>query len=190
MGTGFNNPVQVVKVQANGDILVGGDFTAFNGTNVNRLIRLTTTGLVDSTFLTNIGTGILKNNNPSCFQGVSRTIAQQTDGKIIVGGYFSTFNSLPLSNIFRLNIDGTIDSSFNIGNGFNSTGSLFDIKLQTTGEIVVAGTFNAYDTYPNNLNNFGITTYTIVDGIIVGSPFKIYEYSGGTVVYSDPTYIV
>ena len=65
-----------------------------------------------------------------------------------------------------------------------------DIKLQTTGEIVAVGLFNAYDTYPNNLNNFGITTYSIVDGTIVGSPFKIYEYSGGTVTYSDPTYIV
>jgi uncharacterized delta-60 repeat protein len=190
LGIGFNKPVQVVKVQTNGDILVGGDFTSFNGTNVNRLIRLTTTGSVDSTFLTNIGTGILKNNNPSCFQGAPFTIVQQTDGKIVVGGNFTIFNSLPLSKIFRLNVNGTIDSSFNIGNGFNSNGSLLDIQLQTTGEIVAVGTFNAYDTYPNNLNNFGIATYSIVDGNIVGSLFKIYEYSGGTVTYSDPTYIV
>jgi uncharacterized delta-60 repeat protein len=190
LGTGFNNPVQVVKVQANGDILVGGDFTTFNGTNVNRLIRLTTTGSVDSTFLTNIGIGVLVNNNPSCPQGTPYTIVQQTDGKIVVGGNFTIFNSLPLSKIFRLNVDGTIDSSFNVGNGFNSFATLLDIKLQTTGEIVAVGLFNAYDTYPNNLNNFGITTYSIVDGNIVGSPFKIYEYSGGTVTYSDPTYIV
>jgi len=190
LGTGFSNTVQVVKVQVNGDILVGGNFTSFNGTNVNRLIRLTTTGSVDSIFLTNIGTGILKNSNISCTQGTPYAIAQQVDGKIIVGGDFSIFNSLPLSKIFRLNTNGTIDSSFNIGNGFNSFGLLLDIKLQTTGEIVVSGTFNAYDTYPNNLNNFGIATYSIVDGNIVGSPFKIYEYSGGTVTYSDPTYIV
>jgi hypothetical protein len=35
--------------------LVGGDFTSYNGTSVNRVIRLNTDGSVDNTF--SIGTG-------------------------------------------------------------------------------------------------------------------------------------
>jgi uncharacterized delta-60 repeat protein len=42
-------------------------------------------------------------------------------GKIYVGGAFTKYNDITVNRIVKLNIDGTIDTSFNTGNGFNST---------------------------------------------------------------------
>lgn len=190
IGTGFNSGVLALRIQSDGSVVVAGSFTSFNGTSTNRLIKLTTTGSIDNTFLTNIGSGILINNNPSCYQGNIYVIENQPDNKILLGGDFSVFNSQSLNRIVRLNQDGTIDSSFSVGTGFNQNGFLYDIKLQPTNEIVVGGLFNRYNTYPTITSDFGISTYQIVDGAITGSPFKIYEYSGGVVTYSDPTYII
>jgi hypothetical protein len=43
----------------------------------------------------------------------------------------------------RLNIDGTKDSTFNIGAGFNSVAS--DIVVQSDGKILVGGAFTTYN---------------------------------------------
>ena len=44
-GTGFNDYVYAVAVQADGKVLVGGNFTSYNGTSgQNRLIRLNADG--------------------------------------------------------------------------------------------------------------------------------------------------
>lgn len=39
-GTGFNNSVRAIATAADGSIWIGGDFTTYNGTSVQRLVRL------------------------------------------------------------------------------------------------------------------------------------------------------
>ena len=64
-----------IAVQADGKILVGGDFTSIGGQTRNRIARLdATTGLADS---------FNPNANSSVF-----SIAVQADGKILAGGQF------------------------------------------------------------------------------------------------------
>lgn len=41
----------------------------------------------------------------------------QTDGKILVGGDFSRYNNTNRRNFARLNADGSLDTSFNPGEG-------------------------------------------------------------------------
>lgn len=83
--------------------IIGGEFTLFGTTAVKKLIRLTTTGTLDTTF--NIGTGttdsVVYSSCPFCTNYV-KTLKQQTDGKIIVGGKFTTFNGLSATNITRI----------------------------------------------------------------------------------------
>ena len=79
-GTGFNNNVLEIALQADGKILVGGSFTAYNGATEIRIIRLNSDGSKDATFAT--GTG---------FNSGVWAIAPQADGKILVGGNFSTY---------------------------------------------------------------------------------------------------
>src|SRR5947207_8939225 len=47
--------------------------------------------------------------------GLVLAIAVQDDGKVIIGGYFSTVNGVPRSNIARLNANGSVDEAWNPG---------------------------------------------------------------------------
>jgi hypothetical protein len=45
----------------------------------------------------------------------------QSDGKILIGGEFTSISSFPAKRIARLKSDGTYDSSFISGSGFDAT---------------------------------------------------------------------
>jgi uncharacterized delta-60 repeat protein len=130
-GTGFNNGIRTIKQQTDGKILVGGDFTSYNGVTENRIVRLNADGSKDATF--NTGTG---------FNSTVLSIYPQTDGKILVGGFFSTYNGVRENSIIRLNSDGSKDTSFNNGTGFNN--GVRTIQQQTDGKILVGGDFTSY----------------------------------------------
>ena len=98
-----NNTVNTVVLQPDGNILVAGQFSNIGGAPVQYLARLSTTGVLDATFKTNGGTG------PA---GDLTAIALQSDGKILIGGYFLTFNATPRQRLARLNADGSLDSTF------------------------------------------------------------------------------
>ena len=106
---GFNNAIYAVALQTNNQLIVGGDFTMANGVYRQRFARLNEDGTLDSSFLL-----------PSSTLGADnsvRAIAVQTDGRILVGGYFTNFNSVAKNGIARLNYDGTLDSTFVTGSG-------------------------------------------------------------------------
>ena len=131
IGTGLNGVAEITALQPDGKILIGGQFTAYNGTNQNRITRLNTNGTVDTTF--NIGTG---------FDNFVYAIAPQPDGMIVVGGDFYAYKGIPESKIIRLNTDGSKDASFLTGTGFSSY--ISTIKLQLDGKIVIGGGFTSY----------------------------------------------
>lgn len=134
IGTGFNDWVWTTAIQSDGKIIVGGNFSYYNGygTPRNKIIRLNSNGTVDTGF--NTGTG---------FDFWVRTIAIQSDGKIVVGGAFTSYNGTPINRIARLNVDGTLDNTFNPGTGFN--GLVYPITIQGDGKIVVGGNFTSFN---------------------------------------------
>lgn len=132
IGAGFNNVVQFIALQNDGKILVGGDFTSYNGNPCNYIVRLNSDGTIDPSF--NIGSG---------FNNQVRYIAIQNDGKILVGGAFSSYNSNTCSRIVRLNSNGSIDATFATGTGFNNT--VYGMAIQNDGKILVTGLFTSYD---------------------------------------------
>ncbi|RTY95984.1 T9SS type A sorting domain-containing protein [Flavobacterium sp. GT3R68] len=146
VGTGFNNSVSAISLQNDGKILVGGYFTSYNGTAVNRIIRLNSNGSIDTTFNTGAG-----------FNNLLNTITLQTDGKILVGGDFTTYNGVTKNRLIRLNNDGGIDTSFDTGTGLN--GLVNTIISQSNGKILMGGIFSTYNGVPANklirLNNDG-----------------------------------
>jgi uncharacterized delta-60 repeat protein len=117
-GTGANNHVSSVVIQPDGKIILGGNFTEFNGTSANRIVRLNADGTVDTEFSSVIGSG---------FNGIVRSMAAQSDNKIIVNGGFSTFQGITNKRMIRLNIDGSLDPSF-------VTPIVFDVS---TSEIII-----------------------------------------------------
>jgi uncharacterized delta-60 repeat protein len=186
-GTGANNNVRSIAIQADGKIIIGGAFNSYNGTSVSRIVRLNTDGSIDTTF--NTGTGA---NNQVYIVSI------QNDGKILVGGTFTTFNGVSSNYLVRLNIDGSTDNTFNQGTGFDQ-GAFYGVKsisIQPDGKIIVGGGFVSYNGTPRSciirLNNNGsidssfnpgtgadnhINTISIqTDGkIIIGGIFNTYN---------------
>ncbi len=132
IGSGFNDAVKIIAVQADGKILVGGDFTQYDGQTANHLIRLNQDGSIDASF--EVGTG---------FNAYVKTMTLQPDGKIIVGGDFTTYNGQPQNHLIRLNQDGTKDSTFEVGNSFDSR--ITALLLQEDGRILVGGNFITFN---------------------------------------------
>jgi len=158
---GFNTIVHSVAVQSDGKIICGGDFLTFNGVTVNRIVRLNSDGTIDTTFTTNTGTG---------FNDTVNSIAIQSDGKIVIGGNFLTFNGVTVNYIVRLNSDGTRDISFTTNTGTSFNGSVNSIVIQSDGKIVIGGFFSTFNGATVNrivrLNSDGTrdTTFTTNTG--------------------------
>jgi len=72
-----------------------------------------------------------------------KSIAIQSDGKIIIGGSFTSYNGITVNRIARLNTDGSLDTSFNSGTGANSL--VEAIAITPDGKIIIAGNFTKYN---------------------------------------------
>src|SRR2546428_107148 len=102
---GADSVVRSPAVQADGEILVGGAFTTLGGQSRNIIGRLNADGTVDTGFNSSAG-GAFQTPSVDC-------LAVQADGKILVGGGFTTLGGgQSRANIGRLNADGTLDASF------------------------------------------------------------------------------
>ncbi len=73
--------------------------------------------------------------------GYVTATAIQPDGKILLGGSFTTVNGQSRTRVARLNSDGTLEgmASFNIGTG--ADGPVNWITVQPDGQIVIGGRF-------------------------------------------------
>ncbi len=136
--TGANAGIQCIALQPDGKILIGGWFTAYDGVARNHIARLNADGGLDTGFDPGSGAS-------DAFANVY-TIAVQADGRIVLGGYFATFNGAALNSIARLNADGSLDTGFNPGTGADN--NVWTSTLQPDGKILISGdfaTFNGVD---------------------------------------------
>ena len=183
VGIGANNEIRTMLLQPDGKIIIAGDFTTYSGATANRIARLNADGTLDTAFT--VGTGA---------EGSILTSALQPDGKILIGGYFTTYNGATANRIVRLNADGTRDTTFTTGTGANN--NVHTIALQPDGKILIGGHFTSYSGTSINriarLNTDGTldTTFTVGTGvdsyvyaiaqqsdgkILVGGQFTIYN---------------
>src|SRR2546422_1049975 len=130
---GANNAVDALAVQADGKILVGGVFTTLGGggagtTPRNRIGRLNSDGTLDTSF------------DPGA-NGAVNALVVQADGKILIGGTFTTLGggsgTTTRNRIGRLNPDGALDPTFDPG----ASGSVYALEVQADGKILVGGDF-------------------------------------------------
>jgi len=128
--------VHAVAVQSNGQIVIGGEFTSVNGAGRSNLARLNADGTLDTSFNPGIGGGL----SPGVF-----ALAIQSDGRILIGGRFSTVNGVGRNNIARLNANGTLDGSFNPGTGISGffLPQVYALAVQSDGRIIVGGKFTS-----------------------------------------------
>ena len=128
---GFGNPglghqILGMAVQADGKIIIGGNFTTAAGAARNHLARLNADGTLDSGF------------DPDVEDDVN-AVAVQADGKLLVGGNFLAVAGIGRTYVARLNADGTLDSAFNP----NVDNRVTNMAVQADGRIVLCGDFTS-----------------------------------------------
>ena len=125
--TGYNGPVYSRN-------------TTFNGTSVNDIIVVDENGNLDTSFSSvSISTPL-----SGTTAGINKVYYIQNEQAFILGGNFQSINGSTHNGIVKIFIDGTIDTTFNSGTGFN--GIVNDIvKHPTLDLLLVAGAFTTYD---------------------------------------------
>lgn len=129
---GFDGSVFTLALQPGGQILAGGNFTAFGTTAEGSFARLNPDGTLDTSFLSDL----------SGADGPVQAIACQTDGRILLGGSFGSIDTVYRKFIARVMTDGSLDTSFNPGPGADNTvNALVETFINGNREIYVGGGF-------------------------------------------------
>jgi len=157
-GWGFNADVYALTLQPSGMIVAGGDFTTLNGLPQNRLARLNTNGSPDTSFMAGLNGA----------NGAVRALISQSNNRLVVGGQFTTFNSVNRNNVTRLNTDGTLDTTFDPGSGADApVYALAESAVEGSRRLYIGGGFNTFN---------GITSPGLVrlhDNGVVDAAFNV-----------------
>ena len=129
--SGADATIFAVVLQADGKILVGGDFTRINQMERNRIARLNPDGSVDMTF--NPGSG--PNTGIRC-------LAVQPEGKVLIGGIFTSVTGVARNRIARLKEDGSLDLNFDPAEGASEV--VRWVVPQADGKVLIVGGFSRF----------------------------------------------
>jgi uncharacterized delta-60 repeat protein len=136
-----------ILVQGDGRVLIGGSFGIVRGLPRSKLARLEADGTVDPSFDVSVAPGLAGDSVPGVF-----CILQQPDEKILIGGSISAVNGVSHNGVARLNTDGSLDLSFDPGQGVQGLGNadipwingkVSSMALQSDGKVLVAGGFSS-----------------------------------------------
>jgi len=175
IGSGANAQASCVAVDPVGKVLIGGSFSSFNGVFRNKMIRLTSTGALDPTFV--MGAGFSGGNVNS--------ILVQSNGQIIVVGTFTQYNGSGAGRLVRLNNDGSLDATYAIGTGAN--GDIYSASLDDQGRLVVVGSFTSVNGTTRagiaRVNADGTVDTAFIPGTGVnGAPFVVAHQRDGKIL--------
>lgn len=178
-----NGAVNAIAIQTDGKIVLGGAFTSVNGAARNRIARLNSDGSLDNTFL----------NGLAGASAAVRCVQIQPDGKILIGGDFTTVNGTARGSVARLNSNGALDTGFASSPGAN--GFVYALARQPDSSVVIGGTFSTYaaasltrvarlyadGTRDTTFTNFGINNIVRAlavqsdGGLLIGGTFTMIE---------------
>jgi uncharacterized delta-60 repeat protein len=132
-----------IVVNSSGRIYVSGSFYNVQGNSRRQIVRLLSTGIIDTTF--NPGSGF---NGSS--QVLVKTLKLQSDGKILAGGNFTTYDGVNRRKIVRILTNGSADTTNFSGTGFpsNEIIEINSIDIQSDGSIVAGGNFTMFNSFP------------------------------------------
>ncbi len=125
-----NNIVYSVAVQADGRILLAGAFTAVGGlfgsggTARNGIARVDAAGVLDAGFNPNVNSAVY-------------SVGVQADGRILIGGHFTSVGGTARSRIARVDAAGALDAGFNP----NANDAVYSLGVQADGRILLGGFF-------------------------------------------------
>ncbi len=117
--------INAIALQPDGKIMVGGDFQGAGSVSRRGIMRLNANGSIDLSFSPQINSG-----------GTVLDLIAQPDGKVIIGGDFTSVNGVSRIGLARFHSNGTLDNSFVPQN----TVAVNKLVLQPDGKPVVGNT--------------------------------------------------
>jgi uncharacterized delta-60 repeat protein len=146
-----NGPILHMATQGSNTIIVGSftqvyDAGSATWKQIEGIARLLPNGTLDTTF--NLGSGA---------NGHVKRVNVEPSGKLVLNGYFTSFNGTPCGFLVRLNYDGTVDNTFNSGTGAGDR--IWNAGRQSDGSYLLYGAFQSYNGSPRQcfakINNDG-----------------------------------
>lgn len=176
--------MHAIVVRSDGRIIIGGDFTRFNGVDRMRIAQLQPDGSLDSEFIASIDNTAFETTI------VVRVLLLDSQDRVIAGGRFATANGVSRRGLARFLIDGSLDEDFRAG--FLRDGDSVSSLSQTAGgRLFVAGTFagiggtrsiarlnesGAEDVFFSAPDTLGLSVTTVIGlndgGALVGGTFS------------------
>ncbi|RME95373.1 MAG: hypothetical protein D6766_03450 [Verrucomicrobia bacterium] len=127
---GLDGPVLAIVVQPDGKIVIGGDFTQIHGVARSRLARLNEDGSVDPTFDPGAGANAQVSS-----------LARLPDGRLLVGGHFTTFDGQVRGGVALVGTDGGLEDGFGAS---GANGPVNAVAVLADGRFVVGGAFSTF----------------------------------------------
>jgi uncharacterized delta-60 repeat protein len=175
LAAAFDGPVHSLALQSDGRILVAGAFGKVGATPRGKVARLTADGSLDASFTPGAGADDLV-----------RSVAVSPGGRIVVGGDFTLFGGQALNRFARLNSDGTVDPTFDMGSGAN--GPVHAVVTQPDTATLIGGEFtqvrdiarnriarlHGEEAFSSGIIQFSASTYTVAEdgGSVLISVFR------------------
>ncbi|MGB0579742.1 MAG: LamG-like jellyroll fold domain-containing protein, partial [Limisphaerales bacterium] len=131
-GFGAAARVNDMAIQSDNKIVVVGAFDAFHEVFSYRIARITAEGHPDRSFRPGGGADV-----------EIHAVDLQSDGRIVIGGSFNSYDATNRARIARLLSNGKLDTSFDPGTGFN--GTILDVVALSNGQTLAAGNFVSFN---------------------------------------------
>jgi len=164
--------VEAIIRLANGQYVIGGSFSNVNNFPVGRIARINNDGSLDLTF----------NQNLIGSNGVINDLVLRNDGKILVGGWISSFNGTTYHGLVLLNSDGTPDPTFTPGNTL-STQNVTDVEILPSGQLLVGIRYNTTLRTLNRFSANGVVDPTFTPSVVrIGQAIKSLRQPDGKIV--------
>jgi uncharacterized delta-60 repeat protein len=189
--TSPSGQVNAIAVEQTGQLIIGGSFSAFDGSPGPYLARIDQDGSTNPGFAPNPNgpvnsiaiepdagsntldtdgsvwlnaNGSIRYRFTEATGGTVSAVAQQANGQILIGGIFSNFaGNDALVDLVRVNTDGTVDPTFvpNVG------GQVSALLVLPNGQILVAGGFTEVGVTPNTAGG------TVATALVKGDTYVI-----------------
>ena len=119
-----------------------------------------------------------------------RAVAVQSDGKVLIGGNFTSVNSVTRNYIARLNVDGTLDTTF-LNGLLGPSNRVRAVMVQSDGKVLIGGGFQQVNGVDRNgiarLNADGTLDTTFMDRL-TGTAYTGWVYA--TALHSDDKVLI
>lgn len=169
-GTGANNTIHAIALQPNGQIIIGGEFTEYDGKQRNRIARLNFDLSLDTSF----------DPNGDGFNGTVHALALVNNNILVGGSFTGTGGTIQKAKhlLARLDSNGNVDDTFT-NNTFsqlstNTEGAaVYSIVVHPLSDIYIGGSFDKIFGYTNKakitkLNSNGAVASAFISPFVEG----------------------